>query len=893
MKKVLTFFVSLIVFNNLFAQSVGGSVGGSITVCSGTNSGLLTLSGHTGNVVRWQSSTTAGASWSNISNTTTSLVFSNLTTTTWYRAEVLLTPSPPNIADYSTPAIITVDAASSAAVSSSVSVCSGSNNGVLSLTGTFTEVAGWDSSTNGGTNWIPIVNTTTNHSYSNLTTTTLYRATVTNGVCPSANASAATITVNPVSVGGSVLGTDTVCPGSNSGTLALTGHTGSIVRWQSSTDGGVNWSNITNTSSTHNFSNLTQTTSYRAVVQSGNCITANSIPVTIIVPEPSEGGSVSSDATVCSGTNTGLLELSGHIGTIIRWESSVNGGQNWTVIANTSDKYTYNNIIVNMLYRAVVQNGGCAQTNSTPASITVSAPSVGGSISGADTVCSGSNSGILTLSGYTGGVVRWQDSDDGGLSWSNIGSTTGATTYNYSNIAVTTNYRAVIQNGACPAVNSAQSTITVLPVSDGGILSPATYSACSGANNGTIALTGQSGNIIRWESSSDGGITWTQIANINPSYTFNNLLASTQFRALVQQGQCMAAYSSPSNITVYPATVGGTISGSDTVCTGTNNGSLVLNGQVGSILNWEYSKNGGVTWTNISNSTSIHNYTNLTATTTYRAVLQNGSCPSANSALATITVSPVTIGGNVQSSTTVCDSTTSGTLVLSGNTGSILYWQYSTDTGNTWITISNTANSQFYSGIITETMYKALVQSPACAIESSTSATISLALPVVASFTYYINGTSVIFTNTSSHNGGTNFWDFGDNTNSALADPAHTYIANGTYTVQLIISDSCDSDTTIQTINVSGSGLNEAYNNPHVNIYPNPFTSTAILTMNPLSDISVFKLFDLFGKEMKSVSIDRNTHHLQLDRGDLPTGIYFYKIQSSGQMIATGKIAIQ
>lgn len=38
-------------------------------------------------------------------------------------------------------------------------------------------------------------------------------------------------------------------------------------------------------------------------------------------------------------------------------------------------------------------------------------------------------------------------------------------------------------------------------------------------------------------------------------------------------------------------------------------------------------------------------------------------------------------------------------------------------------------------------------------------------------------------------------WDFGDNTNSTLQNPTHTYAANGTYTVTLTVSDGTDTGT--------------------------------------------------------------------------------------------------
>src|SRR5206468_13067327 len=59
-----------------------------------------------------------------------------------------------------------------------------------------------------------------------LTTTTYFRAVVQNGVCTAANSSAATITVNPTTVGGSVSANQTICSGSTPADLTLSGQTG-------------------------------------------------------------------------------------------------------------------------------------------------------------------------------------------------------------------------------------------------------------------------------------------------------------------------------------------------------------------------------------------------------------------------------------------------------------------------------------------------------------------------------------------------------------------------------------------------------------------------------------------------------------------------------------------
>ena len=69
--------------------TVGGSVGGSTAVCTGVNSTVLTLSGHEGDVIKWQSSTNAAfSSPTDITNTTATYTVTNITTPTYYRAVV-------------------------------------------------------------------------------------------------------------------------------------------------------------------------------------------------------------------------------------------------------------------------------------------------------------------------------------------------------------------------------------------------------------------------------------------------------------------------------------------------------------------------------------------------------------------------------------------------------------------------------------------------------------------------------------------------------------------------------------------------------------------------------------------------------------------------------------
>jgi hypothetical protein len=82
----------------------------------------------------------------------------------------------------------------------------------------------------------------------------------------------------------------------------------------------------------------------------------------------------------------------------------------------------------------------------------------------------------------------------------------------------------------------------------------------------------------------------------------------------------------------------------------------------------------------------------------------------------------------------------------------------------------------------------------------------------IASFSYIQNSTQVSFENTSTQ--GTTFqWSFGDNTFSTEENPVHEFNENGIYLVELIIIDSCGTDTISHEISINFSGLENFIDN--------------------------------------------------------------------------------
>lgn len=700
--------------------SVGGTVTGGATVCSGTNSGILTLAGHTGAVSRWEFSINAGATWTNIVNATTTQTYTNLTQTRYFRA--LVTSSGCAGAYSAIDSIVVTSATVAGSVTSNATVCASGNAGTLTLAGHSGTINNWAFSTNGGATYTSIANTTTTLNYLNLTTTTIYRANVQNGGCAAANSTTATITVNPVSVGGTTASNDTVCSGANSGTITLSGNTGNVTNWLSSTD-GITWNNIANTSSSQNYTNILATTYYQAVVASGVCASDSSSTDTITVDVPSVGGTVSASANICFGANSGTLTLAGHTGNVVRWESSIDGGINFSPIANTTTTHNYANLTLTTIFRAVVQNGTCSTANSATATLTVDPVSVGGTLNGSATACGGSNSGTLTLINYVGTIQGWISSTDAGATWTPIANT--AATFNYTNVASTTQFAVIVASGVCSNDTSSIAIIAVDPPSVGGTLS-VDATVCASSNFGTLTLAGQTGTIQNWQSSTDGGVTWLTIANTSTSQVYSNLTTTTSYKVEVKSGVCNAATSNAVTITVDPIAVGGTINGGTTICGTTNNGTLTLVGSVGTVVNWESSTDAGATWTTIANTTTTENYTNLTDTTWYRAIVTSGLCGNDTSSTAIIYINPSTNAGVLSSNDTVCASANAGTLHLTGYVGTIQGWEMSIDGGFNFIPLNNTADSLVYNNLTITTIYRAIVKSGICNAAYSNADTITV-----------------------------------------------------------------------------------------------------------------------------------------------------------------------
>jgi gliding motility-associated-like protein len=180
-------------------------------------------------------------------------------------------------------------------------------------------------------------------------------------------------------------------------------------------------------------------------------------------------------------------------------------------------------------------------------------------------------------------------------------------------------------------------------------------------------------------------------------------------------------------VTSKTPTIPGSVAGDNTVCSGINSTLLTLDGRNGSILTW-LSSTDGVSWKPVANTADNYTAQNLTATTQFAVVVQNGNtCRMDTSSRALVTVDPKSVGGALDpSSSSFCSGQTVGALLtLKGSTGSVTNWQLSPN-NSTWNSMAPayTAPTYAVNGVTADTWYRAIVKSGVCAPDTSKVATI-------------------------------------------------------------------------------------------------------------------------------------------------------------------------
>ncbi|MDI9363480.1 MAG: PKD domain-containing protein [Flavobacterium sp.] len=438
------------------------------SICIGAST-TLTLTGYSGSILKWQYNVNPISDniWIDTILTSSSISFNNIQDTFALRAIVVSTDAFCQLSDTTTPVVINATPQPIGGVTGpDTTVCGANNNGIINLTGYFGTIIRWEKSTDNGTTWTPLVNTTNAHLYSTILQTTKFRAVIQNGNCSPVTSTITTITVAGAT-GNSNAGVDQFLCNQNSTQLnAAVPPNGITGTWLQVAGSPVTIANASlyNTSIT----GLTPNT-YKLVwaISNGFCAATND--TVIVTNYPALVNAISAiNTTICSGQSVSIIGQTPSGGNGIysyQWQQSVDS-INWINISGAN----LNNINYSPTFSVFVRRLVTSSTCSTPSNaavVTVQAGVSNNSISGDTTICIGNS--LATLIGLqpTGGnniyTFQWENSVDGGITWLPIG--TGISKdFTPANLTTTTKFRRVVTTSICFGLQASISNIVTITI---------------------------------------------------------------------------------------------------------------------------------------------------------------------------------------------------------------------------------------------------------------------------------------------------------------------------------------------------------------------------------------------------------------------------------------------
>ncbi len=267
--------------------------------------------------------------------------------------------------------------------------------------------------------------------YSNFNTTTLnitgaslgmvgyiYRAVFTN-INGAINSGTATMAVDAATVAGTVSADQIICEGLTMTDLTLAGHTGSVLKWQSSSDlaftAPADISNTTTTLTGVAVGALTSTTYFRAVVQSGVCPSDNATPSAITVNPITRVTADPLTTTLCLLGNPSFAVTATGTNLIYAWMEDQGSGFNYLSDAGVYSNTTLPTMNITgatagmngYLYRCEVKGSCGLDQMSNSAALNISQPVVAATT--AASICDGSS---RTLYAAAGSALSFDGTND-------------------------------------------------------------------------------------------------------------------------------------------------------------------------------------------------------------------------------------------------------------------------------------------------------------------------------------------------------------------------------------------------------------------------------------------------------------------------------------------------
>ncbi len=527
---------------------------------------------------------------------------------------------------------------------------------------------------------------------------------------------------------------------------AATGSPAPTYRWQVSTNGGATWSDV---SSSATYAGVTSATlsvmaiggahsgeQYRAVASNSVGSVASSAAVLTVHTSPSITAHPVDRTVVEGNAATFSVAATSNPAPSYQWQVSTTSGAIWEELSNSS---TYTGVRTAMLavaagashsghqFRAVVANG-IGSTASNAAVLTVhTSPSI--TEHAVDrTVVEGTVATFsVAAAGNPAPAIQWQMSTNNGATWDDLSNSSSYSGVRTATLGVAAaaghsghQFRAVASNSSG---SSASTGARLIVQSAPSFLSPPGNQVTieGGTASFTVLASGAPAPSYRWQMSSNGGSSWTDLASsavysgVDASLLVLNgvmpALSGNAYRAIATNLVGSAA-STAGVLTVYTAPAITTHPTDRTVTAGSSvSFAASAAGNPWPVYQWQVLAAGTSSWSNVSTNSVYAGSTSGVLTVSsatpemsgsrFRCVATN-SVSSVTSSSAQLTVNvPPTIASHPASVAVDAGQGAGFSVGVSGSPIPGIVWQESGNGGASW---SDVANSPVYSGSTSATL---------------------------------------------------------------------------------------------------------------------------------------------------------------------------------------------
>lgn len=553
-----------------------------------------------------------------------------------------------------------------------------------------------------------------------------------------------------------ISGPDALCNVSGGTTLTASGGTSGIyASYEWGTGSTVGSNIISGQTNASIYVNPSATTTYWVRRKDGspcNLTTAGVTKTITVSTQSTQPTSITGNANICQGDSTTLTALGGTHGTDAeyQWGTGYSAGTNIIPGATGSSITVFPSSQTGYWVRRVDPAPCNTNTGHTTFTVAVttrsSAPTF---VTGNSFICNNNTGTTLTANGGTSGNNSSYQWGTGSTVGNNIITGETSASIYVSPTATTTYWVRRLDAGSCnlPSAGITHSVLVSQPSTAPTSIS-GTTSICSGSNTTLTANGGMTGTngAFQW------GTGWTVGSNIIPGATTNKITVNPTTTTIywvrrVDPSPCnnnTAAASTTVTVTTR-STAPTSITGNLSICSGSST-TLTATGatlQTGATYQWGTGATVGSGV--ITGQTSASITVSPTSSTTYWVRVKDNNSPCnayTNSRSVNVTVYAPTVAGTLSTSNaTICKNTQPNTITLTGNTGSVLKWQYASNNAFTVgvMDIANTATTLTGAqmGTLSATRYyRAVVKNGACLVENTT----PIQITVPAAVTY--NGSS-------------------------------------------------------------------------------------------------------------------------------------------------------